>query len=90
LEPDPIDIEVTGANDGYAVSVTAHSLARDVTVLVDQAAADATVDDALITLAAGQSWTFRVQTAARDLEQALARPPVLRTANDLQHTHNAR
>jgi beta-mannosidase len=85
LEPNPIDVEVIVADDGYAVSVAAHSLARDVTLLVDQAAADATVDDALITLAAGQSWTFRVQTAARNLEQALTRPPVLRTANDLQH-----
>jgi beta-mannosidase len=85
LEPDPIDVEVAGANDGYAVSVTAHSLARDVTLLVDQAAADASVDDALITLVAGQSWTFRVRTAAQNLEQALAGPPVLRTANDLQH-----
>ena len=55
-------------------------------MLADRAAADATVDDALVTLPAGQSATFRVRTSARDLEHALIRPPVLRTANDLQHT----
>ena len=74
--------------DGYVVEVTARSLACDVTLLADRAAEDATVDDALVTLPAGQSTTFRVRTSARDLEQVLDRPPVLRTANDLQHTQN--
>jgi beta-mannosidase len=85
LEPDPVEVEVMATDDGYTVTVTARSLARDVTLLVDQAAADATVDDAFVTLTAGQSKTFRVATTARDLEEAFARPPVLRTANDLQH-----
>jgi beta-mannosidase len=85
LEPDPLDVDVMEADDGYAVTVTARSLASDVTLLVDQAAADATVDHALITLTAGQSKTFQVATNARGLEQAFTRPPVLRTANDLQH-----
>ena len=46
------------------MTVTARSLARDVTLLADRAAADATVDDALVTLTAGQSATFRVRTNA--------------------------
>lgn len=75
-------------DDGYIVKVTARSFARDVTLLVDRAAPDATVDDALITLTAGESTTFRVWTGARELEQALDRRPVLRTANDLQHTQS--
>ena len=86
LHANPVDVVVTQTDDGYAVEVTARSLARDVTLLADQAAGDATVDDALVTLPAGQSATFRVRTRARDLEQLLGRPPVLRTANDLQHT----
>jgi beta-mannosidase len=86
MDPDPIDVEVLQAEDGYAVKVTARSFVRDVTLLADRAAADATVDDALVTLPAGQSTTLRVRTSARDLEQVLERPPVLRTANDLQHT----
>ncbi len=86
LDPSPLNVEVMPTEDGFAVRVTARSLARDVTLLADRAAADATVDDALVTLPAGESTTFRLRTSARDLEQALDRPPVLRTANDLQHT----
>jgi beta-mannosidase len=86
LDPTPLDVEVLPSEDGFAVKVTARSLARDVTLLADRAAADATVDDALVTLPAGESATFRVRTSARDLEQPLDRSPVLRTANDLQHT----
>jgi beta-mannosidase len=88
MDPSPLDARVMPTEDGFAVSVTARSFARDVTLLVDRAAADANVDDALVTLPAGQSTTFRVRTNARDLEQALDRPPVLRTANDLQHTQS--
>jgi beta-mannosidase len=88
LDPSPIDVEVMQTDDGYIVKVTARSFARDVTLLVDRAAPDATVDDALITLTAGESTTFRVWTSARELEQALDRRPVLRTANDLQHTQS--
>jgi beta-mannosidase len=86
LSPDPVDVTVKEVYDGYAVQVRARSLARDVTLLADQAVADATVDDALVTLTAGQSTTFLVRTSGRKLEQPLDRPPVLRTANDLQHT----
>ncbi|HEU4909672.1 MAG TPA: glycoside hydrolase family 2 protein, partial [Propionibacteriaceae bacterium] len=86
LQADPVEVQVTEADDGYAVTVTARSLARDVALLTDRAAPDASVDDALITLTAGQSKTFRIRTTARDLGQALTRAPVLRTANDLQHT----
>ena len=41
-----------------------------------------------VTLTAGESTTFRVRTGARELEQALDRQPVLRTANDLHHTQS--
>jgi beta-mannosidase len=88
LDPSPIDVEVMQTDDGYVVKVTAQSFARDVTLLADRAAPDATVDDALITLTAGESTTSRVWTSARELEQALDRQPVLRTANDLQHTQS--
>ena len=84
LDPSPLDVEVTATDDGYAVTVTAHSFARDITLLADRAAADATVDDALITLPAGQNATFRVHTRVRGLEKALSGAPILRTANDLR------
>jgi beta-mannosidase len=85
MDPSPLEVDVSASEDGYAVTVTARSLARDVTLLADRVAADATVDDALITLLAGRSATFQVRTSARDLGQALSKPPVLRTANDLQY-----
>jgi beta-mannosidase len=86
LDAKPVEVGVEPTEDGYVVNVTARSLARDITLLADRAAADATVDDALVTLTAGQSATFHVQTSASDIAPALAGPPVLRTANDLQHT----
>ena len=86
LEADPVKVEVADVDDGYAVTVTASSLARDIVLLADRVAADAIVDDALITLTAGQSTTLHVRTRARNVGQALTGPPVLRTANDLQHT----
>jgi beta-mannosidase len=84
LDPDPLDVEVTATGDGYTVTVTARSLALDVSLMPDRVAADATVDDALITLPAGQSATFTVRTGARGAEKDLAAAPVLRTANDLR------
>jgi beta-mannosidase len=88
LDPSPIEAEVREVEDGYAVEVIARSLARDITLLADRAAEAAIVDDALVTLTAGQSTTFRVRTSARNLVHALGGPPVLRTANDLQHTRS--
>jgi beta-mannosidase len=86
LDPDPLQVTVDRAPDGYAVTVTARTLARDVTLHPDHVAADAAVDDALVTLRAGERATFQVRTNSSGLEQALAAPPVLRTANDLQRS----
>lgn len=71
LSTDPVDVTVKEVDDGYAVQVTARSLARDVTLLADQAVADATVDDALVTLTAGQSTTFLVRTRVGNLNSRL-------------------
>jgi beta-mannosidase len=86
LDPDPLQVTVDRAADGYAVTVTARALARDITLHPDRVAADATVDEALVTLRAGERVTFQVRTQSSGLESALAVPPVLRTANDLQRT----
>ena len=84
LDPDPLQVAVGRVAGGYAVTVTARALARDITLHPDRVAADATVDDALVTLRAGERVTFQVRTQRSGLEQALAAAPVLRTANDLQ------
>ena len=62
--------------------VTARTLLRDVTLLADKLDPDAVVDDALVTLLAGESATFHVRTTVAGAETDLAGPPVLRCAND--------
>ncbi|WP_165372730.1 glycoside hydrolase family 2 protein [Pengzhenrongella frigida] len=84
LDPAPVDATAVAVPGGYRVEVTARSLARDVTLLVDRAAADARVDDALVDLPAGASVSFLVTTAATIDPAVLTAAPVLRTANDLR------
>ncbi|WP_165990066.1 glycoside hydrolase family 2 protein [Streptomyces sp. YIM 98790] len=83
-DPAPLRAEATAVPGGYRVDVHAVSLARDIAVLADRLAPDAETDDMLVTLAAGESHSFLVRTAAALDPAALTRPPVLRTANDLQ------
>ena len=83
LDPAPLDVRVHPVQDGYEVEVTARSLARDVTLLVDRLDPDATVDEALVTLTAGETTAFRVRTSAVLDPAALASAPVLRSANDV-------
>jgi len=83
LEPAPFDARVHPVQDGYEVEVTARSLVRDLTLLADRLDPDATVDDALVTLPAGTSATFRVRTSAVLDPAALVAAPVLRSANDV-------
>ena len=72
------------------MTVTATSLARDVTLLVDRADPDATVDESLITLPAGRSATFHVRSDPRRTSPtALTRAPVLRSANEVSRTRAA-
>jgi beta-mannosidase len=83
LDPAALDVVVVAEPGGYRVDVTARSLAEDVMLLVDRVDPDAVVDDALVTLPAGQSVTFHVRSTVAGLEAALVGPPVLRCANDV-------
>lgn len=89
LDPNPVRTHVEKVADGYEVTVTATSLARDVTLLADRADAAATVDEALVTLPAGASTTFLVRTDRTDLAESLTRAPVLRSANEASRTRAA-
>ncbi len=83
LDPSPVVVETHPVQDGYEVQVTARSLVKDLTLLVDRLDPDASVDEALVTLPAGASATFRVRTAVALDTGALTSAPVLRSANDL-------
>ncbi|MBT0773730.1 hypothetical protein KIH74_32595 [Kineosporia sp. J2-2] len=83
-EPRPFQATARHLHDDlFAVTVTATSFARDVTVLADRADPDAVADEALVSLLAGESHTFRVQAPHRPDPAALTHPLVLRCANDV-------
>lgn len=83
LDPNPITAVVDPVDDGYRVTVSAHSLVKDLTLLVDRLDPAASIDQALVTLPAGESVTLHIRTAVRGIELAVSSRPVLRTANDL-------
>jgi beta-mannosidase len=89
LHPNPLDIQVIEVADGYVVKLRARSLAKDVALLADRLATDATVDDTLVTLPAGATASFHLQTTARRLADKVASWPALRSANDLRHPATA-
>ncbi|GAA3435068.1 glycoside hydrolase family 2 protein [Kutzneria kofuensis] len=82
-EDDALTATATAVPGGYRVEVTARSFVRDVTLLADRLAPDAVVDDAMVTLLAGESAAFEVRTGARLDPAALTAAPVLRSVNDL-------
>lgn len=86
LAPSPVRTSVERVADGYLVTLTATSLARDVTLLADRADPDACVDESLVTLPAGASTTVHVRSTRTDLADALVRTPVLRSANEVSRT----
>lgn len=85
LNPEPLEASVKAVKGGYAISVKATSLARDITLQVDRVDPDARVDHALVTLPAGSEWTFMVTTGSSVVDPLdFISPAVLRTANDLR------
>ncbi|GAA4199655.1 glycoside hydrolase family 2 protein [Microbispora amethystogenes] len=83
-EPAPLITAVRRLPGGYEVEVRAVSFTRDIALLADKVAADALVDDMLVSLPAGQSHTFLVRTSeVLDDPSALTAPGVLCSANTL-------
>jgi len=68
---------------GYRLTVTANAFVRDLALLADRLAADATVDDMLISLLPGESAVFAITTSAELSLEQLTDPLVLRSANQL-------
>ncbi|MHA4816161.1 glycoside hydrolase family 2 protein [Streptomyces aculeolatus] len=83
LRPEPYVVSTRPTAEGHEVVVQAHSLVKDLMLLVDHVDPDASVDSGLITLLPGEEAVLRVRTAAETDPDALLSRPVLRTANDL-------
>ncbi|MFD1717276.1 glycoside hydrolase family 2 protein [Georgenia deserti] len=83
LDPAAVTATAERVPEGYDVTVSASSLALDVTVLPDRLDPRSTADRALDVLLAGESVTVHVSTAAELDPAALTAPPVLRSSNDL-------
>ncbi|WP_285599960.1 hypothetical protein [Kineosporia sp. NBRC 101731] len=82
--PAPVLTSARRTRDGYAVTVTAQSFTRDVTLLAGRAHPDAAADEALVSLLAGESHTFRVRTPEPVALSSLTGPPVVRSANEVR------
>jgi beta-mannosidase len=82
-EPDAVSAAAELTPDGWAVTVTASSFARDVAVLADRIAPDAMIDDMLVDLLPGETRTFIVRTGTVVDPEAFTAPEVLRSANAL-------
>ncbi|MGI8880627.1 MAG: glycoside hydrolase family 2 protein, partial [Jatrophihabitans sp.] len=78
-----LDTRVDAVDGGYEVTVQAGTFVRDLGLLADRMAADAVVDEMLVTLLPGESVVFRVSTAEHIDPAALVDPLVLRSANQL-------
>jgi beta-mannosidase len=81
--PAPLTATADRAAHGYTVTVTAASFARDVALLADRIAPDATVDDMLVDLLPGETHTFLVRTKAVVDPAKFLAADVLRSANSL-------
>ncbi|WP_198664223.1 glycoside hydrolase family 2 protein [Jiangella endophytica] len=83
LGPARFDAQVERTADGYAVRVTARTLIRDLSLLIDKLDPDASVDEMLVTLLPGETTTFRVVTSAHLDASTLVSSRVLRSANQV-------
>lgn len=81
---DVTTVHAARTDGGYALTVTATALVKDLTLLVDRVHPDARVDSGLVTLSAGESHTFQIESDALDVA-ALSADEVLRSANDFRH-----
>lgn len=79
-----VEVRTEPAADGTVVTLTATTLVRDLTLLVDKVDPDAVASDGLVTLLPGESTTLVVRHDGAGLAASvLSDPRVLRTANEL-------
>ncbi|QDE35573.1 glycoside hydrolase family 2 protein [Microbacterium foliorum] len=77
------EVVARASADGWTVDVTADTIIRDLTLLVDRIDPAAETDRALVTLLPGETARFTVRGASDATPEAFADPLVLRSTNDL-------
>ena len=75
---------------GYAVRVAATTVQRDVTLLVDKVDPQSTVDDGMVTLLPGDTFTFHIRSTMSVAPERFCDPRVLRSTNQLVDRPSAR
>ncbi|NYF15678.1 beta-mannosidase [Microbacterium sp. AK009] len=83
LPSDDFDLEVVSVEGGSAVTISARSLVRDLTFLVDKVDPAAHAEEGLITLLPGERATVRIRHEGELDAAALADRRVARTLNEL-------
>ncbi len=78
-----LDTAVERRSGGYRLRVTARTLTRDLTLLVDKLDPEARVNDMLVTLLPGESVEFEIESEAELDASALTASDVVRSANQL-------
>ncbi|WP_318152842.1 glycoside hydrolase family 2 protein [Microbacterium helvum] len=79
-----VEVSTTAGDGGTLATLTAQTLVRELTLLVDKVDPDAVASDALVTLLPGESTTVLVRHDGPVLAAStLSDPRVLRTANEL-------
>ncbi|MEM6394068.1 MAG: glycoside hydrolase family 2 protein [Planctomycetota bacterium] len=83
-----VDPSITETAHGYALSLTAKSLVRDLCVFPDRLDRSATVSDNGLTLCPGDHVVLQITTQQRMTLEQLTTPPVMQAANRFGGVHS--
>ncbi len=78
-----VEMSVARVEEGFALTVRAHSFVRDLTILPDRLDPAAVVEDTMWTLLPGEERMCRILTSVPMTAEDLAAPDVARSANQL-------
>jgi beta-mannosidase len=80
--PEPnFEAELQSDGNTHRLTITAHTLLRDLCIFAERLDSDATVNEQLVTLLPGESYTFEIQSSSALRREDLVAPPVLQCAN---------
>ena len=83
LSAPELTIDAAAHQDGLDVTITARTLVRDLTLLVDKIRPEAVADEGLVTLLPGESVTIRVAGLTEQDAARLDEAGIVCTANEL-------